>query len=977
MAERLDVREDARVTGSPEPARTLVGREEEQRSLRRVLDSAASGDPCAVVVHGEAGVGKTRLVRELVDSAGAGPYPDVLWATCVQFGASTLPFAPMLSALRDVLPRSSVPHSSGRLLTAIDAAINRYAAHGLTVLVVDDLQWADVSSLDVLAYLIAGFRDQKLAIVATCRDENRPEGHPLHSWLADMRRMPSFTELSLGRLDVQQTAALLAQLHGGVPDLELAALVRARADGNPYLTELLGTDIEPGAHVVPDSTPHRLRDALTATWHRLDPVARELSRILAVGGRPVERQVLSAVAAAHGIEAAAVGPALAAGTAQGVLEADHAGWWWFRHPLLADVLYEGIPPEAAVRSHATFAAILASRPASAAADLAVHHERAGNHDEAFTWSLQAAAAAAAVHASAEEAQQLAKACALWPRVADSRRGSPLDRVDLLYRAAHASRLSSQYDAAQRLLEEARSLVDERVEPLLSSRLLSEWCEVTWEASGPNTSLVQERYDALRLTEAFPDSPERATTLGRLAEAEYWDDDLAAARAHADAAVMVARRHGSDLAVARALNIWAFVHFVEFGPAMAAVEEALRLARRCGDVKEIVLGSIWLMNLLTGQLRLEEAVNIGRQAFAEASRLGDLHWCYFIAMIAADDLLLLGRFSEAGDLLREALAVRCVGVPGAATRLIAAQLAMRTGQLDTARRHLDRALEVVEPDFAGIRGSMVATEAELRLAQGDPAAAQWVEQRGFRADGEVEGPHRDKLYWFLWLARAQADVAQHARDTGDREAERLAVHEVAHWADVVDRENTGPADVRTAEDELALLTAAAEVARCRGDADEVERWEQVILATRSAGLRWDEACALRRFAQAAIRHHAPHSVVAATLRRLHHLAAAMGAHPLRQESERLARVARVSLLDPRAVPEQTDERTGRAGPTLRLTPREQEILSHLVAGRTNTEIAASLVISDKTVSVHVSNILRKTGTSSRTEAAAWALRGSHR
>ncbi len=142
-----------------------------------------------------------------------------------------------------------------QLLPVIDAVVNDLARRGPTVLVVDDLQWADVSSLDALAYLIAGFREQPLAVVATCREELRPEGHPLYGWLADMRRMPSFEEIVLPRLDLDGTAELLAQVRGEGPELELAAQVHARSDGNPYLTELLGGELEPGAHVVPATAP--------------------------------------------------------------------------------------------------------------------------------------------------------------------------------------------------------------------------------------------------------------------------------------------------------------------------------------------------------------------------------------------------------------------------------------------------------------------------------------------------------------------------------------------------------------------------------------------------------------------------------------------------------------------------------------------------------------------------------------------------
>jgi DNA-binding CsgD family transcriptional regulator len=962
--------EMTRVSTSPE---RLVGRTHEQRLLRRALQSAAAGEPCALVVHGEAGIGKTRLVRDAVGAVGVELGATVAWGTCVQFGASALQYAPMLHALHDVLPTPVGSSPTMRMLPMIDAAVNEVAGRRPMVLVIDDLQWADVSSLDALAYLIAGLDSQMLAIIATCRDENRPEGHPLHGWLADMRRMPSFTEMPVDRLDLEQTAALLAQLRGEPPDLELAALVLARSDGNPYLTELLGSTLEPGAHELPSGTPDRLRDALIAAWHRLDPVARDVSRLLAVGGRPVERAVLTAVAVSQGIDAADVGPALTSSAAHGVVQVDHDGRLWFRHPLLADVLYDATPPDARVRAHAAFAEVLADAPKVAAADLAVHHERAGDHDEAFRWSLVAASSAAELHASAVEAQHLVRACSLWPQLTESRRGLPAERVDLLYRASRASRLSSRYDDAKGLLETARSLVEKEKEPLVLSRLLSEWCEVTWESAGPAISRVAERYEALRLTESFPESIERVTALSGLATAEAWDCDFASARTHAAQAVAAARKNGSDLALAQALNTWGWV--AQFGigkiestEAKAAIDEALRLARRCGDAKEVVVGTIWLMNLLSNDLELSEGADLGKGAVDEAIRLGDLHWCYFVASMTAETMMLLGRFEDAKGLLREALAVRCVGVPGAASRLAAGKLAIRTGELEIARSHLDRALEVVETDFPGLHGHISETVAELRIAKGDPAGAcEFVRTRAFEFDGSVDGEE------LVWLARALADIAQLARDSGDAAGERTAQDEVELWRGLTGATTPELVDPEEPADRLLRFVIAAEVARCRNDPGEMECWELVIRVCRACGDRWEEACALRRLAEAAIRRNASRHLIATTLRRLHELATDMGAHPLREQAERLARVARVDLNHPLLIPAQAVPPAHEGLPGEGLTAREREILGHLVAGRTNTEIAATLVISPKTVSVHVSNILRKTGSRSRAEAATKALR----
>ena len=956
----------------------LVGREKESRLLREALRRTAEGVPVAVLVSGEAGVGKTRLVRDVVTEAVERDGVVVRWGTCVQFGASTLPFAPLLSALRGDLPIAAAS-ADQRLLPTLDGVVNGLAAQHPTVLVVDDLQWADESSLDVLAYLITGFGGQRLAVVATCRQEPRAEGHPLFGWLADMRRMPSFREMVLPRLDLDQTSVLLARLRDEAPDLELAALVRERSDGNPYLVELLSAAIPPGAHRLPTTAPRRLEDALTGTWHRLGAGARTLTRLLAVGGRPVELSVLSAVARRHGLAAADVVPALAAAEVQGVVSQTVDGRYWFRHPMLADVLYDGTPADTRRRLHATFAELLAAQVPPVPADLATHHEHAGNLVEAFRWSRRAADDAAALHASVEQARQLLRACRLWTAAHDgpARKGSVGDRVDLLAEAARATHRVRWYADARRLLEEALGLVDRAEHPLLASRLVSAWCEVTWDASGPSIAVVPELADALRLTDAHPDSPERAWALAALADAEMWDGDYDAAHRHADQALAVARRSGSSRALAGALNTWASASSVRASTeearaaTRAALEQALRLAREASDVEQIVSSTIWLMNALEDDGRLEQAAEVGASAVVEAQRLGDRHWSWFVAAMTAGELLMLGRFAEARLLLRTTLAARCLGVPGALTRFAAAELAVRTGDLDAARQHLDRALELVDPGFGGLLGSLVGTVVEVRLAEGRPREAlDWVDAR-LRPEGRLD-PRVPRSWVLRWVARSLADLAERARALGDAAAEEEVLGELADWVDVLADARALGGTVR-AGDRLDLAVAAAEVARCRDDADVMERWEEVTRLSRSAGMRWCEVCATARQVETSVRHGAPRAEVTPLVRRLHRLAGEIGATPLVEQAERWARVTRVSLREPSPLPRQRTGAPGRAGPVDRLTAREREILAHLVAGRTNVEIAAALVISEKTVSVHVSAILRKTGTSSRSEAAARALR----
>ena len=160
---------------------------------------------------------------------------------------------------------------------------------------------------------------------------------------------------------------------------------------------------------------------------------------------------------------------------------------------------------------------------------------------------------------------------------------------------------------------------------------------------------------------------------------------------------------------------------------------------------------------------------------------------------------------------------------------------------------------------------------------------------------------------------------------------------------------------------------AEVLRGRADPRASTAWRHAAEACRDAELAWDEAYARRRAAEALLQARATRQHGVVELRRAHELATDLEAAPLLVELRALARSSRVPLTDPRTVP--AEMVTGIPG----LTTREREILVHLVAGRTYSEIARELVISEKTVSVHVSNLLHKTGTANRVELAGLARR----
>ena len=277
-----------------------------------------------------------------------------------------------------------------------------------------------------------------MGLVATIREEDRPVGHPLHGWLADMRRLPGVAELMLGRLDREETTQQITQLLGRPPGDELVGEVLDRSDGNPYLTELLLRDLPRDASRLSGEVPYALREALLARWHSLSEPARLVTRLLAVGGRPTTFETLSAVteSVAESASPSEDLPALVReAVGAGVLQAVGDQTYWFRHPLLVEVLLKTLTSGERMPVHAAYAdtleAIAATRPDLAAglsADLAVHHEGAGRFDQAFAFSIRAADFAHDLHASSVEAAHLTRACLLWERVpAEWRSGLVLSR----------------------------------------------------------------------------------------------------------------------------------------------------------------------------------------------------------------------------------------------------------------------------------------------------------------------------------------------------------------------------------------------------------------------------------------------------------------------------------------------------------------------------------------------------------------------
>jgi DNA-binding CsgD family transcriptional regulator len=977
----------------------LVGRDVEMGVLVRLLDEVAEGRPGVVVLEGEAGIGKTRLARETAEAATARGF-QLLWGTCVHFGSSEVPYAALTAAVRRWLRSRADGRATaagrellqlmvgttsetdtvtiGRVLQAADDLVDELNRVGPTLWVVDDLHWSDVTSRDVLAYVIAGLDAQRLGLVLLVRAEERTEGHPLNVWLADLRRDPAVRDLVIGRLSAEETEEQVAALSGTSPSYDLVTHIHQRTAGNPYFTELFVKGLPTGTTRPPVRTPHGLLDAVAARWHSLPEASRDLARVLAVGGRPRVVELLDRVCAQACLRVGSLEDAVRDGVRGGVLTfADEVVW--FRHPLLPDVLAKesGIVNVTAI--HAAYADVLKEVDAGdtlTAADIALHEEQAGRYREAFAWSLETADRAALVSARSERWAALDRACRLWSYQSADLEDDRARHVHLLRRTAEAARLAGEVAAAVDRLEEAIDLVDADQDPLLASDLLVTWCARRWDASPGVAFIRPELFRAVELAERVPGSPQHALAVAELAVGRIWDYEsqpedrfspdgpVVPGRFLAHQAHELAQRTGDPRAMARSLCALAIAEYYmpETDP-IDRLRRAWDYAEEAGDTLTMGFAAVYWQHYLIQQGHYEEQVPLALRLEEALAKAGDPIMSGFMTMNASGSLMDLGEWQRSESLLRMVLTTDMRGLASGAACNTAALLAVRRGRIGSARRYLDRLEEVMDPGFMG--GPIALPHVEYHLLVGNPAAALDHLRARHDAGGwrDLSGDMHVAL-----VAAAAADLAQQARDRRDPEGVRHAYHELTTLTATFRSHEGEPAtainDPRRNRGWTALLPA--ETARCHSADNEVDTWLHARDVFRDIRFPWEEAYCGLRLAQAMVRLDAPRKDVRDALRVAYPIVEKLGAEPLKTQIEAVARAAHVRL---DAVEDVTLDRPDQG----LLSDREREVLEHIIAGRTNSEIAAALFISEKTAGAHVSNILRKTQTRNRVEAAAWGQR----
>jgi predicted ATPase len=370
--------------GSRVSSRALVGRVEELQTLEAARRRAADGEPAVVLVGGEAGIGKTRLLAELTSRWVTDDGTRVLTGGCVPVGNGALPYAPIVEALRallgdlganavrdlvgpswpelaSLLPALGEPDHTGqhdqtaqaRLFELLLGLLGRLGEQFPLVLVVEDVHWADRSTRDLLAFLARNLRRERVLAMVTYRNDE-PGQQRLGPYLAELDRAGRVERIELTRLDQVQTRAQLVGILGAVPAAELVDAVFARSEGNPFFTEELLAVVRAGS----DELPATVRDLLQGRVEVLSEPTQQVLRVAAVAGRQVPHPLLAAVA---GLNEGELDGGLREAVANQLLVPREDGYQ-FRHALLQEVVDAGLLPGERARLHAAYAHVLTEWP---------------------------------------------------------------------------------------------------------------------------------------------------------------------------------------------------------------------------------------------------------------------------------------------------------------------------------------------------------------------------------------------------------------------------------------------------------------------------------------------------------------------------------------------------------------------------------------------------------------------------------------
>jgi DNA-binding CsgD family transcriptional regulator/Flp pilus assembly protein TadD len=994
----------------------LFGREAELRRIAAAVEVTEGGSPQVVVVAGESGVGKTSLWTASLEQTPA----RVLTGHCLPLEGEAMPFTPVIGALRALAqqlppdeherllgswpaefhamlpvgspappPAAAVAErsaetvlsssSQARLFEGILSLLGDVARDRPVVWLIEDVHWADRSTLDLIAFLARSLGSDRVMVGITMRTDDIHRQHPLRRWTAELDRLPSVTRIDLDRLSREATHRQIRQLAAETETSVDQALIDAifeRSDGNPLFTEQLlpwtGDSAQP--------FPTTLHDLVSARLHTLPDSAHRLLEVAAVLGRDFDADLLAVVAGRSEIE---IEVDVDTVVNHQFLRVGPGTGYSFVHPIYREILEIDLLPSRRRRLHAAAAEAMAKRedPVDSAYEtigkIAHHWEVAEASESAFAATVRAGLVAEQMCAVAEADDYFTRAVALAEGAAEQLfEDAGMTRAELLLHSAQAAHLVGDGPRAVDVIDRAIELC---ADPIARSEALERKGAYCFNA-GLGAEADTAYREALDLLPPGP-SVARARVLSGIGLLAMAWTRMAEAETACREAIDVARVLGARREEGRALNALGVVtaYRGDFEEAINFSRQAVDIATGLDNPDDLATAYIDLTHVLGLAGRCDECVAVFREGHAAMGRAGLLRQDgSFLQANVAESLVKAGRWSEAESLLDEAMAQRSLGLRAFPVLEHAARLRTHKGELGGAEDLVAQARCLVE-DFGAPdawRRELFEVEAELLLWLGRAEDGLASAESGLALVARGDETRFAGALVAL-AARAIADLAEAARGRQQHQELRERLNAAAGLRRRAQTMSPSPLqgpDHPLLEGHGNELTITAELMRAEATDGAADVWAAAADSWTSIGRPFPAGYASWREAEAlVVAKHAGQRPVAAT-RRAHALAEGLGAARLASEVELVAQWGRIDLVGEVDAPLSDTEEADFG-----LTRREEEVVQALMAGETNREIADSLFISVKTASVHVSNILRKLGVNSREEAARIAHRhqlGAH-
>ncbi|MFL5761109.1 MAG: ATP-binding protein [Thermomicrobiales bacterium] len=863
----------------------LLEREQDLATLHGLLQSAKAGQGSLVLLGGEAGVGKSALVRRFCDEVR--PNARVLIGACDPLSTPRPlgPLADIAAAMGGELDRLI---ESGTKRDQIFAACLRdlSGAWRPTVAVFEDLHWADEATLDLLRFLGRRIESCRAVVVATYRDDEVGPSHPLRRVLGELTTSSSVRRLAVLGLSIDAVSKL-----GRGSGLDPIALHRTTT-GNPFfVTEVLAAN---------GGIPETVRDAVLARVAGLSPDARFALEVVAVIGLSTPSAVLDQVASP---DLKTVEECLTSG----VLHTADNGVA-FRHELAREAIYQAIWPPRRSDLHARVLRAYESAPPESRdlALLAHHAEAAGDREAVLKYAPAAARRALELRATREAVAQYARAL----RYGD---GLPAaERLSLLEGYADASDLSGRGEHGIALRQEMIALARQTGDPLKEAEHLG-WLAITLSFNWRLDETGGVSSAAISAIEGLPEGRKHVTIYMLQGYLQLEHRDFAGAVAWCERAIALAERLGDNEGLIQTLltlgNARLFSGNIKGG--RADLERCLRLARESG-FDGIIAGTLAHLGFgLADYYHFADAERFLTEAIAYSSdpeRGIDTYQSWATVSLA------MTRFYQGRWIEAETLAESMLHSPT-----------------------LRAALSV------GGTSSALLTRGRIQARRGDPQARATITEvsaLNFDSDRfQSVAPVRVAMAEAEWLAgnrERTIEEASAALDLALKDGHRWHIGENAYWLWRAGTLTEPPPD-----------TAAPFALQISAD------WAGAAAAWAALGCPYEEARALAEGDDQA------------ALRRALSVFDRLDARPMADYVAKRLRELGASRVPrgPRA-----STRANPAG----LTERQSAILTLMVEGLRNAEIADRLYLSPKTVEHHISAIFAKLGVNSRAAATRTAV-----